>query len=137
MKFIYLGIFFICGGGLFSQNVDKRLDVPERGVQLIWEKPVEVDIGAVKIYRRAMDHRVNSDLLNVPWDLIQTLPPPTYHWRDVTAQVSVTYEYRIVFVNTTGVESDPIEIKVTVPNEKTPKEVKSFRVNAFDPMPEE
>jgi len=132
-RIVLLLVFALCSFPALSQ--DKKLDVPERGVQLMWEKPAEVDIGAIHIYRRAMDHRVNTDLTDVPWTLIEALPPDTYHWRDTTAQVSVTYEYKIVSVNTTGVESDPMVLKVTVPNEASPKKIKTFRVNAFDPQP--
>ena len=134
-KTMGLFVFILCGVLCFSE--DKKLGVPERGVQLIWEQSAEVDIGSVKIYRRAMDHRVNADLREVPWTLLQTLPPDVIHWRDRTAQVSVTYEYKITVVNTSGEEAEGTVIKVSVPNEKTPEGAKDFRVNAFDPMPEE
>lgn len=119
---------------LFAQNTDKKLDVPVRGVQLTWERVQEVDAAAILIYRRAMDHRVNPDLTDVPWNEIGRVPPDALFWRDETAQASVTYEYRITVMNTSGEESEPLEIKIMVPNEKPPSAPKGFRVNGFDPM---
>lgn len=122
---------------LFSQSADKQLDVPIRGVQLTWERIPEVDASAILIFRRAMDHRVNPDLTDVPWDEIGRVPPDARFWRDETAQASVIYEYRITVLNTSGEQSEPLEIKIMVPNENAPSAPKGFRVNGFDPMPPE
>lgn len=126
---------------LFSQanavwsSQDKKLDVPTRGVQLIWDSPDESDVSAVMIYRRAMDHRINKDLTNVPWQPLVRLSPGVWYWKDKSAQVSVTYQYKIMFINTSGEESDPVIISTTVLNEKPPDPPSGFRINGFDPMP--
>jgi hypothetical protein len=131
------------GQTFLKTSPDKSLDVPKRGVQLIWECGEESDLAAYKIYRRAMDHRVNPDLIEVEWDHIgNSSPTPrssrgSCSFKDETAQVSVVYEYKIVAMNSSGEESDPFVITVQVPNDKPPSQVKRFRVNGFDPMPQE
>ena len=136
-----LFLFFLLTIPLFPQanavwsSQDKKLEVPTRGVQLIWDSPKESDVSAVMIYRRAMDHRVNEDLTNVAWQSLVRLSPGVWSWKDKSAQVSVTYQYKIVFVNTSGEESDPVIIGVTVLNEKPPDSPSGFRINGFDPMP--
>ena len=97
----------------------------------------EVDLSAIMIYRRAMDHRINADLTDVPWESLVRLSPRAFHWTDKSAQVSVVYQYKIVFQNTSGDESEPVIINVTVLNDKPPDKPKGFCVNAFDPQPPE
>lgn len=143
--YLCIGILFCVSGmgqgqTFLKTSPDKNLNVPKRGVQLIWECGEESDLAAYKIYRRAMDHRVNRDLIDVPWDHIGNSSPTRRYdrgsctFKDETAQVSVVYEYKIVAMNSSGGESDPFVITVRVPNDTPPKPVKGFRVNGFDPQ---
>lgn len=116
---------------------EKQLNIEKRGVQLIWEQPEDADLSYVAIFRRAMDSRINADLTDVPWHPLVELSPAVHYYTDKSAQVSVHYQYKIVFKNTSGDESDPMIISVTVMNDNPPSTPKGFRVNGFDPMPPE
>jgi hypothetical protein len=151
-RIIYLCVWILfCVSGMGQatghwKSNDKQIGVPTRGVQLIWECSSEPDVIAYIIYRRAMDHRVHSDLTDVAWEKIGTARarhvssgtrPASCYYKDHQAQVSVTYEYKLVALNSSNDESEAAILKISVLNDLPPQPPKNFRLNGFDPMPQE
>lgn len=116
---------------------EKDIGTGQRGVKLIWDLPRSSDVSVTMLYRRAMDHRINPDLSDPEslWQPLVRLAPDSNFWTDKTAQISATYQYKIEFINSSGVESDPVILTVTVMNDEPPAPATRFRLNGFDPKP--